>query len=198
MLDRALALGGRGPYVLQAAIASLHSEDERDRARDRGALRRARPRHRLARRRAEPGGRDRRGRAIRRTGSRCSTTLDLDGYRYLHAARAELLRAARPPGSGAAGADARARARPAGARGAAPPATARRARVTARMLRCSPPTASASSGTRSRRRSRSASSRGRTRVGLFADSVANVYDLELPARRRAGAGRRARRRGGAR
>ena len=32
MLDRALALGGRGPYVLQAAIASLHSEDERDRA----------------------------------------------------------------------------------------------------------------------------------------------------------------------
>ena len=45
------------------------------------------------------------------------------------------------------------------------------------MLRCNPPTASASSGTRSRRRSRSASSRGRTRVGLFADSVANVYDL---------------------
>src|SRR4030095_10515014 len=25
-LDRALALGGRGPYVLQAAIASLHAE----------------------------------------------------------------------------------------------------------------------------------------------------------------------------
>jgi RNA polymerase sigma-70 factor (ECF subfamily) len=29
-LDRALALGGRGPYVLQAAIASLHLDDEID------------------------------------------------------------------------------------------------------------------------------------------------------------------------
>ena len=29
-LDRALALGGRGPYVLQAAIASLHAEPECD------------------------------------------------------------------------------------------------------------------------------------------------------------------------
>ncbi len=30
VLDRALALHGRGPYVLQAAIASLHADDERD------------------------------------------------------------------------------------------------------------------------------------------------------------------------
>jgi RNA polymerase sigma-70 factor, ECF subfamily len=29
-LDRALALGGRGPYVLQAAIGALHAEDELD------------------------------------------------------------------------------------------------------------------------------------------------------------------------
>jgi RNA polymerase sigma-70 factor, ECF subfamily len=29
-LDRALALGGRGPYVLQAAIASLHADQRRD------------------------------------------------------------------------------------------------------------------------------------------------------------------------
>ena len=29
-LDRALALGGRGAYVLQAAIASLHADEERD------------------------------------------------------------------------------------------------------------------------------------------------------------------------
>ena len=29
-LDRALALRGRGPYVLQAAIASLHAESPRD------------------------------------------------------------------------------------------------------------------------------------------------------------------------
>ena len=30
MLDRALALVGRGPYVLQAAIASLHADESRD------------------------------------------------------------------------------------------------------------------------------------------------------------------------
>ncbi len=30
VLDRALALGGRGPYVVQAAIASLHTEEPRD------------------------------------------------------------------------------------------------------------------------------------------------------------------------
>ncbi len=30
VLDRALALHGRGPYVVQAAIASLHAEDRRD------------------------------------------------------------------------------------------------------------------------------------------------------------------------
>ncbi|TMM09171.1 MAG: RNA polymerase sigma factor [Actinobacteria bacterium] len=30
VLDRALALRGRGPYVVQAAIASLHAEEERD------------------------------------------------------------------------------------------------------------------------------------------------------------------------
>jgi RNA polymerase sigma-70 factor (ECF subfamily) len=29
-LDRALALGGRGPYVVQAAIASLHLDEQRD------------------------------------------------------------------------------------------------------------------------------------------------------------------------
>jgi RNA polymerase sigma-70 factor, ECF subfamily len=29
-LDRAIALRGRGPYVLQAAIASLHADEERD------------------------------------------------------------------------------------------------------------------------------------------------------------------------
>jgi len=29
-LDRAIALGGRGPYVLQAAIAALHAEDSTD------------------------------------------------------------------------------------------------------------------------------------------------------------------------
>jgi RNA polymerase sigma-70 factor (ECF subfamily) len=30
VLDRALALRGRGPYVVQAAIASLHADEPRD------------------------------------------------------------------------------------------------------------------------------------------------------------------------
>ena len=30
LLDRALALHGRGPYVVQAAIASLHADEPRD------------------------------------------------------------------------------------------------------------------------------------------------------------------------
>jgi Predicted RNA polymerase sigma factor containing a TPR repeat domain len=30
VLDRALALHGRGPYVVQAAIASLHADEPRD------------------------------------------------------------------------------------------------------------------------------------------------------------------------
>ena len=30
VLDRALALGGRGPYVLQAEIASLHADEPPD------------------------------------------------------------------------------------------------------------------------------------------------------------------------
>src|SRR5262249_13345550 len=33
VLERALALGGRGPYVLQAVIASLHADEPRDWAR---------------------------------------------------------------------------------------------------------------------------------------------------------------------
>ena len=55
VLDRALALRGRGPYVVQAAIASLHAEEPRDWAQIAalyGELARA---HRLAGRRAEPG-----------------------------------------------------------------------------------------------------------------------------------------------
>ena len=59
-LDRALALGGRGPYVLQAAIASLHVGRAPGLAAARGPLRRARPAHRLVGRRAQPGRRDRR------------------------------------------------------------------------------------------------------------------------------------------
>jgi RNA polymerase sigma-70 factor (ECF subfamily) len=57
-LDRGLALRGRGPYVVQAAIASLHADDPQDWRRP---LRRARPAHRFAGRRAEPRRRRRRG-----------------------------------------------------------------------------------------------------------------------------------------
>ena len=67
------ALGGRGPYVLQAAIASLHAEEAPDWAADRRALRRAGARDRLAGRRAERGRGDRRGRRRRRRRSGSST-----------------------------------------------------------------------------------------------------------------------------
>ena len=69
VLDRALALHGRGPYVIQAAIAALHADDPVDWAADRRALRRALPADRVAGRRAEPGGRrGGGGRAARRAG----------------------------------------------------------------------------------------------------------------------------------
>ena len=48
-LDRALAQRGRGPYVLQAAIASLHADEPHDWRADRRPLRRAGAAHRLAR-----------------------------------------------------------------------------------------------------------------------------------------------------
>ena len=90
-LDRALALGGDGPYVLQACIASLHAEDPTDW-----------PQIELLYRRL-----------VALTGSavvelnravavaevegpeaalEVVDALDLDGYRYLHATRADLLR----------------------------------------------------------------------------------------------------------
>ena len=73
VLDRALALRGRGPYVVQAAIASLHADEPRDWAADRRALRRARAPHRLAGGRAHPRGRGGRGAAGPRRGSPSST-----------------------------------------------------------------------------------------------------------------------------
>ena len=90
-LDRAMALGGRGPYVLQAALASLHADETPDwyeiaalyaeLARTTGSevveLNQA-----VAV--AEAGDPDAALRIVDR--------LDLDGYHYLHATRAELLR----------------------------------------------------------------------------------------------------------
>jgi len=90
-LDRALALGGDGPYVLQACVASLHAEDPTDW-----------PQIELLYRRlvaltgsavvelnravavAEVAGPE--------AALEVVDALDLDGYRYLHATRADLLR----------------------------------------------------------------------------------------------------------
>ena len=60
-VDRALALGGRGTYVLEAAIAALHVDEPAGLGADRRALRRAGPAYELTRRGAGPRGRDRRG-----------------------------------------------------------------------------------------------------------------------------------------
>jgi RNA polymerase sigma-70 factor, ECF subfamily len=91
LLDRAVALGGRGPYVLQAAIASLHFDDPRD-WREIAALyaelaRVARSavvdlNHAVAVAEVE-------GPAA---GLRLVDALDLPDYRYLHSTRADLLR----------------------------------------------------------------------------------------------------------
>jgi RNA polymerase sigma-70 factor (ECF subfamily) len=89
-LGRAFALGGAGPYVVQAAIASRHSEEPRD------------WRHiavlyaELARLTDSPVVELNRAVAVAETegpdaGLRIVDRLDLDDYRYLHSTRAELL-----------------------------------------------------------------------------------------------------------
>ncbi len=90
VLDRALALGGRGPYVLQAAIAALHSEDTRDRAQIAALY------GELARVTGSPVVQLNRAVALAEAGDPTAglallETVDLDGYHYLHAARGELL-----------------------------------------------------------------------------------------------------------
>jgi RNA polymerase sigma-70 factor (ECF subfamily) len=90
-LDRAIALGGRGPYVLQAAIASLHSETPCDWA-EIAALY-----GELARLTASPVVELNRAIAVAETegpeaGLRIVDGLGLDDFRYLHSTRAELLR----------------------------------------------------------------------------------------------------------
>jgi RNA polymerase sigma-70 factor (ECF subfamily) len=90
VLDRALALGGRGPYVLQAAIASLHSDEQRDRAQIAALY------GELARVTGSPVVQLNRAVAIAEAGDPSDglellETIDLDDYHYLHAARAELL-----------------------------------------------------------------------------------------------------------
>jgi RNA polymerase sigma-70 factor, ECF subfamily len=90
-LDRAVSLGGRGPYVLQAAIAVLHVDEPPDWPQI-AALYGV-----LARRTGSPVVELNRAAAIAEAGDpadalRLVNRLDLDQYHYLHATRAELLR----------------------------------------------------------------------------------------------------------
>jgi RNA polymerase sigma-70 factor (ECF subfamily) len=89
-LDRALARGGRGPYVLQAAIALLHASDPQD-WKQIAALY-----GELARRTGSPVVQLNRAAAIAEAGDAeaalaIADELELEGYHYLHSTRAELL-----------------------------------------------------------------------------------------------------------
>ncbi|MGR6316993.1 RNA polymerase sigma factor [Micromonospora soli] len=90
-LDHAIALGGRGPYVLQAAIASLHAETPCDWAQIAALY------GELTRLTASPVVELNRAIAVAETegpqaGLRIVDELGLDDFRYLHSTRAELLR----------------------------------------------------------------------------------------------------------
>jgi RNA polymerase sigma-70 factor (ECF subfamily) len=90
-LDRALALGDRGPYALQAAIASLHVEDPQDWPQLAALY------GELARRTGSPVVRLNEAAALAEAGDieaglALVERLDLDHYHYLHATHAELLR----------------------------------------------------------------------------------------------------------
>jgi RNA polymerase sigma-70 factor (ECF subfamily) len=90
-LDRALALHGRGPYVIQAAIAALHTEDPPDWPQIAVLY------GDLARLTGSPVVELNRAAAIAEGGDAEAALamvegLDLDGYHYLHSTRAELLR----------------------------------------------------------------------------------------------------------
>jgi RNA polymerase sigma-70 factor, ECF subfamily len=90
-LDRALALGGRGPHALQAAIASLHSQDPQDWTQLAALY------GELARSTGSPVVRLNEAAALAEAGDveaalALADRLELDHYHYLHATRAELLR----------------------------------------------------------------------------------------------------------
>jgi RNA polymerase sigma-70 factor (ECF subfamily) len=90
-LDRALALLGRGPYVIQAAIASLHADEPRDCAQIAALY------GELSRLTGSPVVELNRAVAVAEAsgpeaGLAIVDGLPLDDYRYLHATRGELLR----------------------------------------------------------------------------------------------------------
>ncbi len=91
VLDRALALGGRGPYVVQAAIASLHADEPHDWDGIAALY------GELARLTGSPVVELNRAVAVAEAqgpeaGLEIVERLDLDDYRYLHSTRGELLR----------------------------------------------------------------------------------------------------------
>jgi RNA polymerase sigma-70 factor (ECF subfamily) len=90
-LDRALALHGRGPYVVQAAIASLHADDQRDWTQIAALY------AELARITDSPVVELSRAVAVAEekgpeAGLDIVDRLPLEDYRYLHSTRGELLR----------------------------------------------------------------------------------------------------------
>jgi RNA polymerase sigma-70 factor (ECF subfamily) len=90
-LDRAIALGGRGPYVVQAAIAALHVDEPQD------WLQIAALYGELARLTGSAVVELNRAAAVAEAGDvetalQLVERLELDRYHYLHATRAELLR----------------------------------------------------------------------------------------------------------
>lgn len=91
VLDRALALGGRGPYVVQGAIAALHADEPQDWPQLAALY------GELSRLTGSPVVELNRAVAIAEAGEveaglALVERLDLDRYHYLHATRAELLR----------------------------------------------------------------------------------------------------------
>jgi RNA polymerase sigma-70 factor (ECF subfamily) len=90
-LDRALALHGRGPYVVQAAIASLHADEPRDWPQIAALY------GELSRLTGSPVVELSRAVAVAEADGpeaalEIVEDIELDDYRYLHATRAELLR----------------------------------------------------------------------------------------------------------
>jgi RNA polymerase sigma-70 factor (ECF subfamily) len=90
VLDRALALGGNGPYVVQAAIASLHADEQPDWPQIAALY------GELSRLTDSPIVELNRAVAVAEAdgpeaGLRIVDRLALDDYRYLHSTRAELL-----------------------------------------------------------------------------------------------------------
>jgi len=90
-LDRALALGGRSPYVLQAAIAALHADEPQDWPQLAALY------GDLARLTGSPVVELNRAAAVAEAGDveaalALVESLELDRYHYLHTTRAELLR----------------------------------------------------------------------------------------------------------